>query len=304
MIRGRSEAALAVPGIAGPRFPAVRRVADFVRRKPLGAVGGCIVLALVGLAATAELIAPYDPTAVGLAGAGRGGLIAPNERFLFGTDDLGRDIFSRIVFGARVSIVVGVSSTVLGMSVGGLWGIVSGYVGGRMDLITQRLLDVLMAIPGLVMALAMVAVLGPSMRNVIFAIAISMVPSAARVARGSTLTVKENVYIEASRALGCRSARTLVRHLLPNITAPLIIVATADLGRAILSEASLSFLGVGTPPPDPSWGGMLSGSGRSYMEIAPWTAIFPGLAISAVVFGFNLLGDALRDVWDPRLRGT
>ncbi len=273
---------------------------QFARRKPLGAAGGLIVLALVFSALFASYVAPHNPLAVNAKAA----LEPPGGAFLLGTDNLGRDVLSRVIFGARISLLVGLLSVALGIGLGSMLGLASGYLGGLTDLVVQRGVDILISFPTLVLALAIVAVLGPSIVNVTLAIGIVMVPTASRVVRGSTLSVRENAYVEAASVVGCGHLRILGRHILPNVTAPIIVVATVNLGTAILSEAALSFLGVGPPPPTPTWGGMLSGEGRQFMEAAPWMALYPGLAISAVVFGFNLLGDALRDVWDPRLRGS
>jgi peptide/nickel transport system permease protein len=227
----------------------------------------------------------------------------PSAEHWFGTDGFGRDIYSRAVHGARLSMYVGVLATLIGTTLGALAGLVSGFWGGRIDQCIQRLADVMFTVPGLILAMAIVTMLGPSMWNVIIAIAIPRLPSTNRVIRSAVLSVKESLYVEASRAIGCTSWRIMLRHLLPNVTAPYIVVATAGLGGAILVEASLSFLGLGVPPPAPSWGRMLSVEGMRYFETAPWMAIFPGIFISAAVFGANLFGDALRDMLDPKLRG-
>jgi peptide/nickel transport system permease protein len=215
---------------------------------------------------------------------------------------MGRDMYSRIVYGARVSLSVGVGATLLGGILGVAVGLMSGYIGGWFDLVTQRLMDIMQALPLLVMALAMAAALGPSLQNTIIAIAIPLVPNVARVVRSSTLSLREQPFIEAARAIGMSELRIAVRHVLPNTLAPLIVLGTAQLGSAILVEASLSFLGLGIPEPYPSWGRMLSESAAEYVRTAPWLVIFPGLAISLTVFGTNLLGDALRDILDPRER--
>ena len=219
-----------------------------------------------------------------------------------GADNMGRDIYSRIVYGARISLAVGLGSTFLGCLFGVTLGLTSGYLGGWVDLVIQRIVDVLQAVPLLVLALVMAAALGPALDNTIVAIAIPLIPYTARVVRSNTLTLREQPFVEAARAVGMSEFRIAVRHVLPNTLAPLIVIATAQLGAAILTEASLSFLGLGVPEPHPSWGRMLSESAAEYVRTAPWLVIFPGVAISLAVFGTNLFGDALRDILDPRLR--
>lgn len=270
------------------------------RRKPLGAVSALILLALVVTAIFAPVLAPHDPYQQSF----RARLQPPSQEHLLGTDTIGRDLLSRIIYGARISLGVGLVATGLGTLCGTFIGLVSGFWGGKLDLLLQRLIDCLLSFPTLILALAIVAVLGSSLTNVVLAIAIVQTPRVSRIVRGNALIVKEEAYIEAARAIGCRSWRILMRYMLPNLMAPIIVVGTINLGNAILIEAALGFLGLGTPPPIPSWGEMLSGAGKQYMVYAPWLAIFPGVAISLAVLGFNLLGDALRDILDPRLRGT
>jgi peptide/nickel transport system permease protein len=271
-----------------------------VKEKPLGAFGGGIVLILMLCAIFAHWIAPYpyDETNV------RQRLKPPGAQFYLGTDNLGRDLFSRIVYGARISMTVGFGAVTLSLLLATILGVTSGYFGGKVDVLVQRLVDACMAFPTLVILLSIMAVLGPGLLNVILVLGI--VPSAnrSRVIRSATLAAKENQFIEAAQAVGASHLRIILRYILPNVMAPIIIIATNALGAVILIEATLSFLGFGVPPPYPSWGEMLSGSGRSYMYKAPWMAIWPGVAISLAVFGFNMLGDALRDLLDPRLRGS
>lgn len=268
------------------------------RRYPLGAVGALIVLLFIFTAAFANFIAAMDPTTTNA----KFSLAKPGSMYWLGADFMGRDMFSRIVYGARISLAVGAGATLLGGVLGVTIGLMSGYLGGWFDLATQRVMDIMQSLPLLVMALVMAASLGPSLENTIFAIAIPLVPSVARVVRSSTLSLREQPFVEAARAVGMGEVRIAVRHVLPNTLAPLIVLATAQLGSAILTEASLSFLGLGIPEPYPSWGRMLSESAAEYVRTAPWLVIFPGVAISLTVFGTNLLGDALRDILDPRQR--
>jgi peptide/nickel transport system permease protein len=271
----------------------------FVRRNPLGAAGGLLVLLLLAAALFADVVATHNPVRTSTRV-----LVAPGAEFWLGTDNLGRDVWSRIVHGSRISLVVGLASTLLGAIVGGLVGLVSGYMGGKVDLVAQRLMDVMQALPILVLALVLAAALGPSLTNTVIAISVVIAPRAARVVRASVLAIREFVYVESARALGVSHARVAWRHILPNTFGPFIVLVTAQLGGAILAEAALSFLGLGVPEPYPSWGRMLSIAAAEYAQKAPWLVIYPGLAISLAVFGTNLLGDALRDSLDPRLRGS
>ena len=271
----------------------------FCRRKPLGALGGLIVLVLLLLALFAPWIAPYtyDETIPGAR------MKAPGSQFWMGTDNLGRDVFSRVVYGAGVSVTVGFGAVLLANVLATLIGITSGYFGGAYDICVQRVVDAWQSFPFLVVILSMMAVLGPGLLNLVLALGVLGAAAGSRVIRGTTISVMQNTYVEAARALGAGHLRIMLRYVLPNVAATIIILATIGLGAAILAESALSFLGFGVPPPYPSWGAMLSGSGRSFMYRAPWMAIWPGAAISLAVFGFNMLGDALRDVLDPRLRG-
>jgi peptide/nickel transport system permease protein len=274
------------------------RILFFARRYPLGAVGAIIVTTFILTAVFADIIAPVDPTATN----SKFSLAQPSHLFWLGADFMGRDMYSRIVHGARISLAVGAGAMGLGGVIGISVGLASGYLGGWFDLLVQRLLDIMQSLPLLVMAIVMAASLGPSLRNTIIAIAIPLVPTVARVVRSNTLSLREQPFVEAARAVGMGELRIAVRHVLPNTLAPLIVLATAQLGSAILVEASLSFLGLGIPEPHPSWGRMLSESAAEYVRTAPWLVIFPGVAISLTVFGTNLLGDALRDILDPRQR--
>jgi peptide/nickel transport system permease protein len=273
-------------------------VAFFVRRYPLGAVGALIMLAFVGVAVFADAIATYDP----LSTNARASLAPPGEKHALGADFMGRDVLARIIYGARISLAVGIGATTLGCLIGMAIGLLSGYFGGWLDLTVQRLMDIMQSLPLLVMALVMAASLGPSLTNTIIAIAIPLVPTVARTIRSNTLSLREMPFVEAARAVGMSETRIAVQHVLPNTLAPLIVLATAQLGSAILVESALAFLGLGVPEPHPSWGRMLSESAAEYVRTAPWLVIFPGVAISAVVFGTNLLGDAVRDMLDPRQR--
>jgi peptide/nickel transport system permease protein len=272
---------------------------SFMKRKPLGAASASLILLIVFTAIFADVLAPYDP----LFTHPEIRLAPPSWHHPFGTDDIGRDVFSRIISGARISLWVGLLAVGIGTVAGTIIGLLGGYWEGRLDLALQRFMDALMAIPGLILAMAIVSVLTPNTTNAMLAIAVVIIPGNSRIVRGAVLSAKQNQYVEAARALGCGHLRMIVTHILPNVTAPILIIASIWLGNAIFIEASLSFLGLGTQPPTPSWGLMLSSTGRAFMEQAPWLAIFPGLAISLAVLGFNLFGDTLRDVWDPKLRG-
>jgi peptide/nickel transport system permease protein len=273
---------------------------QFARRKPLGAAGGVLMLVLLVTAIFADVLATHNPVRTNSART----LAPPGADSWLGTDNLGRDVWSRVVHGSRISLVVGLAATLLGAGVGGLIGLLSGYVGGKTDLLVQRLMDVMQALPILVLALVLAAALGPSLTNTVVAISVVIIPRAARVVRASVLAIREFTYIEAARAMGVGHLRVALRHVLPNTIGPFIVLGTAQLGGAILVEAALSFLGLGIPEPYPSWGRMLSIAAAEYAQTAPWLVIFPGLAISVAVFGTNLLGDALRDTLDPRLRGS
>jgi len=274
------------------------KIRFLARRYPLGAFGAVIMVLCVFAALFAPFITVYDPLSTNAALS----LARPSAQHWLGCDFMGRDVYSRIVYGARISLAVGLGSLGIGLTAGVLIGLISGYLGGWIDLATQRLIDILQSLPLLVMALLMTASLGPSLRNTIIAISIALIPSSARVVRSTTLSLREQPFVESAKAIGMGEVRIAFRHVLPNTLAPLIVLGTAQLGATILIEATLSFLGLGVPEPYPSWGRMLSESAAEYVRTAPWLVIFPGLAISLIVFGTNLLGDALRDVLDPRQR--
>jgi peptide/nickel transport system permease protein len=275
-------------------------VGSFSKRKPLGAIGAVTLLVFIIVAIFAPLVARHDPNFQ----FRQDRLESPSTDFWFGTDSLGRDIYSRVIYGARISMYVGVVATTIGTGIGLIFGLGSAYFGGVIDNLLQRLMDIMFAFPSLVLAMALVAALGGSVNNVMIAIAVPLIPGTTRLVRSSALAVKGTPYMDAAIAIGSSPWRIVFRHMLPNSLAPFIVYATAFLGAAILIEASLSFLGLGVKPPAPSWGRDLSGEAVRYFEIAPWMAIFPGVAISMAVFGINLFGDALRDVLDPKLRGS
>jgi peptide/nickel transport system permease protein len=271
---------------------------DFTWQRPLGAIGAVIIIVMVFIALTANWLAPYDALATDYAAM----LAAPSGTHWLGTDSFGRDVLSRVIYGSRTALIVGLGASFIGATLGALIGVASAYFGGRVDLIVQRIIDVLISFPLIILALAVVAILGTGLENVILAIAIPMIPRCARVVRSSALAVREMPYVDAARAAGFTDARIVLRHMLPNVMAPYLIMLTAFLSQAILLEASLSFLGLGVQEPVAAWGLMLRGAAIEFAETAPWMAIFPGLAISLAVFAFNLFGDSLRDALDPKLR--
>jgi peptide/nickel transport system permease protein len=273
-------------------------VVKFVRTKPLGAAGAAVILAMMFVAAFAGTLARYDPYQGDYALQ----FARPSAEHWFGTDEFGRDLLTRIMYGARIALFVGFTASFAGCTLGALLGVLSAYWGGTVDLLLERLTDILLAFPQLILALAIASILGPAVQNVVVAIAIPVIPRVARVVRATALSVKEHQYVEAVQALGAQRRRVVFRHIVPNIMTPYLIMLTAQLGGAILAEAALSYLGLGTADPTPSWGLMLSGSAPLYAEKAPWMAVFPGIAISLGVFGFNLFGDSLRDALDPKLR--
>jgi peptide/nickel transport system permease protein len=275
-----------------------KSILTFLRRQPVGTVGIVIVLVIAFAGFTADWITPYNPTSNDFSAMTQ----APSWAHLLGTDQFGRDILSRIIFGARTALIVGFSSAIVGGVSGLVLGVASAYFGGRIDLVVQRVLDVMMAFPLIIMALAVVSIFGTGVHNVITAITIPLIPRCARVVRSSALAIREVPYVDAARACGFGHMRIILQHMVPNVMAPFLIMLTAFVGQAILAEASLSYLGLGVQEPTPAWGLMLQGGAEEYASTAPWIAIFPGLAIAATVFGFSLFGDALRDAIDPKLR--
>ncbi|MBA7471640.1 Glutathione transport system permease protein GsiD [subsurface metagenome] len=270
-----------------------------VKEKPLGTAGGIITLLLLLTGIFADFIAPY-----GMNECWVGDFLAPpSAKFWLGTDNVGRDVLSRVIFGARISVIVGLAGATVATIVSVIIGIVSGYFGGKLDLIVQRVIDAWMCIPSLILMMVIISIIGAGIWQVIAVMGLTYGVTGSRLVRGAVIGIKENVYVAAAEAIGCSNTRILTRHILPNVMAPTIILFTHRVPSIILIEASLSFLGFGIPPPDPSWGGMLSGMGRSYMFRAPWMVIWPGLALSIVVYGVNMFGDAVRDILDPRLRG-
>ena len=269
-----------------------------LRKYPLGAAGALVVVVMIFLAVFANFLSPYDPESNDFEHM----LTPPGLQYWLGTDQFGRDILTRIIFGARTALFVGFSCAIIGATVGLVFGVASAYFGGRFDLIFQRIMDIFMAFPLIIMALAVVSIFGTGTQNVIIAITIPFIPRCARVVRSSALAIREIPYVDAARALGFTHARIILRHMAPNVMAPYLIMLTAFVGQAILLEASLSYLGLGVQEPTPAWGLMLQGGAEEYAESAPWVAVYPGIAISLAVFGFNLFGDSLRDALDPKLR--
>ncbi len=273
-------------------------VREFTRRRPLGALGAAVVVLMIVVAVFAGVLSPYDPVAVDF-----GSMLArPSAQHWLGTDAFGRDVMSRLIYGSRTALFVGFGAAFVGATLGAVLGVGSAYFGGRLDLYLQRLMDIFLSFPLIILALAIVAILGNALHNVIMAITIPMIPRCALVIRSSALSIREMPYVDAARAAGFGHGRIILRHMLPNVMAPYLILLTAFLGQAILLESSLSFLGLGVQEPTAAWGLMLRGAAVEFAETAPWMAIFPGLAISLAVFAFNLFGDSLRDALDPKLR--
>jgi peptide/nickel transport system permease protein len=296
-----SQAAAAVVAKEKKKMPfLVEVVVRLVKEKPLGTFGGAIVLILFLVGIFADLIAPYGYNEMTLSAR----LQAPSASYWLGTDNLGRDLLSRIIFGARISMIVGLSVPAITIVGNLLLGVVSAFYGGKTDLIIQRFVDTIMCFPGLVIMLTVIAITGPGLTQLILLLGIlGAIGGGVRVMRSAVLGVMGNMYLDASKAIGCTNWRIMYKHILPNIMAVVIVSFSMGMGGAILAEATLSFLGFGIPPPMPSWGGMLSGPARRYMLQAPWMALWPGLVLSLVVYGMNMLGDGIRDILDPRLRG-
>ncbi len=270
-----------------------------VKEKPLGVIGGIIVVLLLFFGIFADLIAPYGMNEIHLADR----LDGPNTQYWLGTDNLGRCVLSRIVYGARVSMFIGFGATIISQILAISLGGTSGYLGGKFDLVVQRFVDAFMSFPRLFVLLTVMAIVGGGLVNVLIVLGVTTGIRASRIMRSATIAIKNNVYVEAARAVGCSTVRLLLVHILPNIVPVILISFSVEVGGMILQEASLSFLGFGIEPPTPSWGGMLSGSGRQFMLVAPWMMVWPGVALSLVIYGTNMLGDAIRDLVDPRLRG-
>ena len=269
------------------------------KEKPLGTIGAIIVIIAFLAGIFANFVSPFGMNDQDLAARLQG----PSAQHLLGTDGLGRDLFTRIIYGARISMLVGLGSTTIGTLFATILGLFSGFLGGKFDIVVQRFVDSWMSFPHIFLIMTIMAVIGQGLWQVIVVIGALQGFTGSRVVRSSVIAIKENVYVQASQALGTSTFRTLLQHILPNVAAPIIILFTVNMGSAILTEATISFLGFGIPPPNPSWGSMLSGSGRAYMLQNPWMAFWPGLALALIVYGINMLGDAMRDILDPRLRG-
>ena len=272
----------------------------FIERRQLVQYGGIVLLFVIIVAIFANQLAPFDPLVSNVTAIND----PPQGQHVLGTDNLGRDVLSRLIFGARITLIVAFTSIFLGDSIGFMWGLMSGYLGGRVDLISQRVLDIMISFPTIILALLLLAVMGAGLGTVIFAIAIVTIPRSTRVIRSRVLSVKEMSYVEVARAMGASPLRIMLFHVAPQTVGPFLVVLSVGLGVAIFAESALSFLGVGIPPPDPSWGNMLSGALGNLFNPPWWIVLFPGLAITFTIMAFNLFGDGLRDFFDPRLRGT
>lgn len=294
--------ALDTPAASRPRrgSATMKFVSRLFREKPLGAAGAVIFLLFLVCGLFADVLAPYGYNQISPANR----LKPPSWQFLFGTDNLGRDVFSRCLYGAQLSVIIGFCAAGLATIVSIVIGVVSGYAGGRLDMLVQRLVDAWMSFPDLIVLIVVVAVVGPGLLPIILVLGLLLGIGGSRIIRGATISVRENMYVTATQSMGASTLHILFRHILPNVMAPVIILFTTRVGFVILAESGLSFLGLGVPPPAPTWGGMLSGSGRTYMLQGPWLALAPGLCLTFVVYATNVFGDALRDLLDPRMRGT
>jgi peptide/nickel transport system permease protein len=282
----------------GRRTRAATSLRRFVRASPIGVVAAAVLMLVCLVGTFAELIAPYDPLAANFAATRR----EPSAQYLLGTDYLGRDVLSRIIYGARVTLLVAITSVLIGDTIGFAWGVVSGYIGRRFDMVSQRALDIMLSFPGLILAILLMAALGPRLETVIIAIAVSRVPLSTRVIRSVVLSVKQFAYVEAAQCIGANSRGIMLRHIAPQCMAPLLVILSANLGTAIFAESALAFLGIGVPEPTPTWGRMLGGVLSEAFRPPWWMVIFPGIAITVTIMAANLFGDALRDVLDPRLK--
>jgi peptide/nickel transport system permease protein len=286
---------------AAPKRKAyVWRFLDALMRKPLGVVGACLCLAFIFCGVFAPWLAPYKMNEVRLAHRMQG----PSALHLLGTDHLGRDLLTRLLYGAQVSVIIGFSGAGLAIVISGSIGIMTGYFGGRIDAITQRVVDAWMCFPALIVLIVFAAVVGPGTAQIIVLLGLVYGIGGSRIVRSAVLPLREQLFVEAARSLGANAATIHGRHILPNVFPPIIVLFTTNVGAVILTESSLSFLGLGIPPPTPTWGNMLTGAGRSYMYLAPWLALGPGICLALVVYGINVFGDALRDLLDPRMRGS
>lgn len=282
------------------RGPTLNFLVRLFRDKPLGAIGAVVFVLFLLCGIFADVLAPYGYNQISPINR----LKAPSLNFPFGTDNLGRDMLSRVLYGAQLSVIIGFCAAGLATFVSVFLGILTGYLGGKIDMVVQRFVDAWMSFPDLVILIVVVSVLGPGMWQIIVVLGLLYGIAGSRIIRGAVVSVRENMYVHAAQSIGSSTTRILIRHLLPNVMPPIIVLFTTRVGAVILAESGLSFLGLGVPPPAPTWGGMLSGSGRSYMYLAPWLALAPGICLTAVVYSINVFGDALRDLLDPRMRGS
>jgi peptide/nickel transport system permease protein len=294
--------AIDVPAVStgAERNGVIRFVVRLFREKPLGAAGGVIFILFLLCGIFADVLAPYGMNQI----SPRNRLLAPSWAYPFGTDNLGRDMLSRCLYGAQISVIIAFTAASLATVVSIAIGILTGYLGGKIDLVTQRFVDAWMSFPDLIILLVVVSVLGPGLPQIIFTLGLLLGIAGSRIIRSAVVSVRENMYVHAAQSIGASTGRILWRHILPNIMPPIIVLFTTRVGTVILAESSLSFLGLGVPPPIPTWGGMLSGSGRTFMFQGPWLALAPGLCLTIVVYATNVFGDALRDLLDPRMRGS